>query len=484
MLKKQPDTQRSTPRSHHGLPRFIKAAAQWLGVHIHTWLPLVTACAVALYIGTICSYDIVLQVSIDGVAYGLVESRDTISDAALIVEEQLSADSGSPYRLDCKVSYTFTHARNPVYLTEADFVEILQTHASDDFCDAYMLYVDDVQAAAYENREELQALIDSIEDELLASGGGEYCRVEISNRLRIEKQLCPRHMLYSLEAINELLNPLADHSALHTADQLPSLRVNAFTSVSPILHEDTVMLEQGIDYSVTRVTELPVDPADLTLEYTLVRTETQEEVIYYNVQNIDDYDNFIGTDTVVQEGSNGLRSVTYDIRYDANGNEVSRTVTETRIITEAQDKIVMVGAVEIPDPVPTGTFIWPCETPKGISSPYGGRDLYGSYDFHLGIDLPGDEGSPIYASDGGEIIWAGYTPSYGYSIRIQHNDNYITLYAHLSEMLVSVGDRVYQGQQIGEMGHTGAAYGTHLHFEVRIGSLTKNPMNYLPKREG
>ena len=102
---------------------------------------------------------------------------------------------------------------------------------------------------------------------------------------------------------------------------------------------------------------------------------------------------------------------------------------------------------------------------------------------HLGIDIPNDEGTPIYAADGGEVVWAGFTPSYGNHVRIQHDGDLVTLYAHMKELKVSVGDKVFQGQQIGIMGHTGAAYGTHLHFEVRHGTVTTDPMKCLPETD-
>jgi murein DD-endopeptidase MepM/ murein hydrolase activator NlpD len=261
------------------------------------------------------------------------------------------------------------------------------------------------------------------------------------------------------------------------------LRVSAFSAAAPSKINSTELIDPDVDYGVVRQADSQEksNGHELTLSYKFIRSETIDEIIPYKTQYIDDYNNFIGTDTVTQEGSDGLRTVTYEISCDSEGNEIDKSAVDERIITSVMDRIVMVGASVIPEAVPTGTYIWPCVASEGISSGYGGRDLYGSFDFHLGIDIPGDEGTPIHASDGGEVIWAAYSPSYGYSVRILHNNNYITLYAHMKKLLVSVGDKVYQGQQIGMMGHTGAASGTHLHFEVRIGSATVNPTKYLPK---
>ena len=444
-------------------------------------LPLLTGIAVACYITGICSYEVVIRASLNGIPVGYVQSGSTFTNAELALEADIAAEADVLYDPDCEISYTFAHVRNPEYLTEEDCYELLKAQADKDFTDAYMLYVDGRQAAACESGDALYSLIDEIESELLESGGDAFSTVRIQNSLRIEKQPCLTDMLHTVDEINEILNPLADHTA-ETAvmlDEQPiSVRVSAFASAAP------VMEDPNVDYGVSHTVNSPdVLGDDLILDYTFVNTETVTETIWYETQYIDDFDTFIGKSIQVQDGSNGLKDVTYELVYNADGDLLARTPIKESIITEAQDKIIMVGAKEIPDPVPTGTFIWPCETPKGISSPYGWRTAYGKTEFHLGIDLPDVKGSPIYASDGGEVIWAGYTPSYGYSIRIQHADDYITVYAHLSKMHVAVGDHVYQGQHIADMGNTGMSYGSHLHFEVRIGSKTYDPVKYLPARD-
>ena len=72
------------------------------------------------------------------------------------------------------------------------------------------------------------------------------------------------------------------------------------------------------------------------------------------------------------------------------------------------NEVVKRGTKPIPLAEPTGTYIWPCAVTKGLSSGYGSRDLYGSYDFHLGIDIPGTKGDEIYVSDGGGRLGGVY----------------------------------------------------------------------------
>ncbi len=130
-------------------------------------------------------------------------------------------------------------------------------------------------------------------------------------------------------------------------------------------------------------------------------------------------------------------------------------------------------------PVFGGKFIWPVPGYSRISSPFGPRTLWGRYDYHLGIDIPAPSGTNIYASAAGEVLIATYHYSYGYYCLIDHGDGFATLYAHNSQLLVSAGQIVEQGQHIAEMGTTGSSSGNHLHFEVRVNGQVKDPQNYV-----
>lgn len=132
--------------------------------------------------------------------------------------------------------------------------------------------------------------------------------------------------------------------------------------------------------------------------------------------------------------------------------------------------IVVDGAVGI------GAFIWPANA----------HSLSG-YDFspgtnHFGIDIAGRLGDPIYASDNGVIVYAGWNNwGYGNVVVIDHGGGWQTLYAHLSSIGVGCGQSVFQGNVIGSFGSTGNSSGPHLHFEMLNESFGKvNPWNFLP----
>lgn len=130
--------------------------------------------------------------------------------------------------------------------------------------------------------------------------------------------------------------------------------------------------------------------------------------------------------------------------------------------------------------VGTGDFIWPCLNNRNVTQLYGMdlNQIYGIFIYHSGIDISAAYGTNVLAADGGTVVTATYSPSYGYYMIINHGTGATTLYAHLSKMEVQAGDSVVQGQVIGKVGATGAAMQSHLHFEVSVASVRVNPLEY------
>ncbi|WP_018963252.1 murein hydrolase activator EnvC family protein [Coprothermobacter platensis] len=117
-----------------------------------------------------------------------------------------------------------------------------------------------------------------------------------------------------------------------------------------------------------------------------------------------------------------------------------------------------------------------------ITSPFGWRinPLTGSgKDFHTGIDVANQYGTPIKASRTGKVIWAGWKTGYGLCVIIDHQDGYGTVYAHMSRIAVKSGQTISAGSVVGYEGSTGWATGPHLHFEIRIQGEPTNPAKFV-----
>ena len=126
-------------------------------------------------------------------------------------------------------------------------------------------------------------------------------------------------------------------------------------------------------------------------------------------------------------------------------------------------------------------FIWPIPDSTRITSEFGEREapLEGVSNFHKGVDVGAPTGTKIYAAAAGEVVISQYNYSAGNYIMINHGNGVYTVYMHCSKLLVSVGDHVEQGDNIGLVGSTGYSTGPHLHFGVRINGEYRNPLDYV-----
>ncbi len=128
-----------------------------------------------------------------------------------------------------------------------------------------------------------------------------------------------------------------------------------------------------------------------------------------------------------------------------------------------------------------GDFLWPLPSPyytnyltQGFK--YRVHQFTGKYGLHGAIDIGCPKGTNIYAANDGTVVTSTYIGSYGNYVMIDHGGNVYTLYAHMSQRLVSKGDKVTRGQVIGKVGSTGYSSGPHLHFEIRENGTYVDPL--------
>lgn len=131
-----------------------------------------------------------------------------------------------------------------------------------------------------------------------------------------------------------------------------------------------------------------------------------------------------------------------------------------------------------------GELMWPLPGHYKITSPYGGRihPITGVWSNHGGTDIWAPYGTDILSSNDGVVIFAGYHYSYGNYVIVDHGGGIATLYAHCSKLLAWEGQAVSKGDPVAKIGSTGESTGNHLHYEVRLNGVRKNPMEYLKPR--
>ncbi|WP_371375683.1 peptidoglycan DD-metalloendopeptidase family protein [Sporomusa aerivorans] len=123
--------------------------------------------------------------------------------------------------------------------------------------------------------------------------------------------------------------------------------------------------------------------------------------------------------------------------------------------------------------------IWPAN--GEVTSRFGWRSSpwgWGS-DWHPGIDIANDTGTPILAAADGTVVSNTWTGGYGKMVEIDHGNGIVTIYGHNSEILVASGQKVKKGEVIAYMGSTGLSTGSHCHYEVRVNGTAVNPSGFL-----
>ena len=168
------------------------------------------------------------------------------------------------------------------------------------------------------------------------------------------------------------------------------------------------------------------------------------------------------------------------------------TLSEANDLTDrsmifAGDRLLIPGAttsfwnnvVVLSNGVPS-RFIWPLE--GEVVSQYGPRihPVLGHAENHDGIDLDVPEGTTVRAAAGGDVFFYGEEPGYGNLLIIEHDDGFYSLYGHLADSFVFVGQYVEMGQAVAQSGNTGISSGPHLHFELRNREYPIDPERYLP----
>ena len=229
-----------------------------------------------------------------------------------------------------------------------------------------------------------------------------------------------------------------------------------------------------------------------------MKTKVREESIPFETVKKESSSLIKGATKVSQNGSSGINRITELVTY-INGEKSYSTVISEKQIKAPVNKIILIGTKSVFSGS-TGSYtgssgtisyssglIWPTRGAYNLSSRYGYRNpRISGWSFHGGVDIVhaggGSTGIPVVASASGTVIAAvsGYS-GYGHTVLIDHGNGLQTRYAHMypGSITVRVGQRVYQGQQIGKIGSTGNVTGPHLHFEVIKNGSKVNPLSYI-----
>jgi len=303
---------------------------------------------------------------------------------------------------------------------------------------------------------------------IVVAGHATVEEVLIKEKIDIVKQEVPTSLFRSREEAEKILARGTDKmlnyivqrgDSLWAIAQANHMTVEDLRKANPEINGDLIKEGENLNLVVP-------DP--------YVTLSSRETVTYtvsipFSVQVTHDSSMWPWQETVTQEGKSGQKEVTEQISRE-NGKEVSRTKLSEKIISYPVTKKITRGNKQVPE-MGSGEMVWPVQ--GTITSKFGWR--WGS--FHRGVDIGASTGTAVKAADSGMVTFVGWNGGYGNLVKIDHGGKQ-TWYAHLSKFAVSTGQEVSKGDVVGYIGSTGISSGPHLHFEVHVDGVAKDPLSF------
>ena len=441
----------------------------------HPISPLLYATVLAVGIGVAAfqgNYARAYVLEVNGQELGLVSGEDEVNAILSSVETRAASILGDDFDYDVDVTLSPVYAA-PSALSDTAEMENVLFEEVGAYMQAWAISVDGVEMGYAADKSEFYRMLDEIAQPYIPADAVRY---EFVEDVQVDPVELPSNTKFDdLEPIREELSSLRVEEAVYVVKKGDTFNAIAYSlgmwpNELSALNPDVIVNKLWVDQ------ELIIQQAVPRLSVLAITDETYEEVVPSPVEYIETANLYVGNTKVKEQGEDGLALVNAHVTY-LNGVEQEREVLESTTLKEPTTTYTYTGTTPRPTTASNGYFIWPVR--GTITSRFGYRYIFGSTSYHSGIDIACSYGTTIKAADGGKVTYAGYQGSYGKLVVITHDDGRQTYYGHNSSLLVSVGQRVYQGQAIAKAGSTGRSTGPHCHFEVRVEGTSVNPRNYL-----
>lgn len=405
---------------------------------------------------------------------GIVKAQEDVTLLVDVVNQQLSKEHEALIAIDKTQDITFK--RVFIINKEVDNQEkVLRrlTYMQDLTAKGYGIYIDGTRVGIMSKEEEADRVLNRILNNYLSQNEAtEYESVTFAEKIEI-KEIDTQ--LGRMENVEDVVNKILTggrRTDVHIVE--PGETFAAVAEKHGITQAQ--LKESNPDVNVKQL-EVGAN-LYLSQEVSMVKVQTVEVTTYieylpYITTYEDDNSIWKGEKSTKVQGVDGQREVVAKIVRN-NGKEVAKMILQEEMLSEPTTALILVGTKPPPPLQGTGELVYPVSGFK-LTSPFGMR--WGR--MHSGVDLAAPSGTKIRAADGGTVVLAGYNGQLGYCVEIDHGGNRTTVYGHCSKLYVSVGDKVFQGQHISDVGNTGRSTGPHLHFEVRELGVAKNPLSYL-----
>ena len=459
-----------------GLVKVIMAIPKNFVRNFSYWAPALSCVGVVAVLFSTNYYALALKVTVNGETVGYVSNESEFSNVVSEVEDSLGESIGENYVMTSNPEYSFTIVNKEKLTAEESKSEMyngVYSIVCEEIGEHYGLYVDGTLIAASEDEEKLNTILDELKAPYVT--GEENESVEFVADVQIKKGIYAPSYFYTEDEIRAKFsastNPM--YYTIQEDDYLSDI-----SKATGLTKSQLYALNPGLDdRKLVPGKKLNISQPEVYLGIKIVKTISYTEDIAYDTVKIEDSSMYKTQTKVKTAGKTGEKDIVAEVTY-IDGAKVSEKIISETVTREPVTKEIYVGTKALPSTTSplagTGTFIRPVNGGY-VSCGFGG------YRGHTGTDftMSGAYGKPAYASAAGTVIFAGWSGGYGRLIKIRHSNGYETWYAHLSSINVSVGDTVYQGQQVGSIGSSGNSSGPHLHFELRINGTPVNAMKYL-----
>lgn len=423
------------------------------------------------------NYCTAYEYSYNGQKLGLVKEKDDVLQITDLVQGALTEEKNMKIVIDAKDDITF-HRKLALDESQIDNSEqVLKrlTYMGDLKVKATGIYVNGKKIGAVQDRKTAEKALKDVADKYTKQGDNiEVESVRFLEKVDIKTANTDLEDLHSEEEMVDLLCTSGEKETVHKVVAGDTL--HSIAKKYDVWEDQLLADNKGINSKKLEVgSNIIVKQQAPVLTYEVVEKITYDKVIEHKVEEQKSADIYEGMTETQQAGSDGLSEITARVTLQ-NGKKVEEEDLVTTVKEEPVTEVVLVGTKERPPTVGSGKYIWPLKDSFTQTSGFGSR--WGRQ--HKGIDLAVSVGTTVYAADGGTVVEAQYSGSYGNVVMIDHQNGQETRYAHNSKLLVKKGDKVYQGQPIAKSGNTGRSTGPHVHFEIRFNGEPRNPLNYLP----
>lgn len=425
----------------------------------------------------VLNYCTAYEYSYNGQKLGLVKEKDDVLQITDLVQGALTEEKNMKIVIDAKDDITF-HRKLALDESQIDNSEqVLKrlTYMGDLKVKATGIYVNGKKIGAVQDRKTAEKALKDVADKYTKQGDNiEVESVRFLEKVDIKTANTDLEDLHSEEEMVDLLCTSGEKETVHKVVAGDTL--HSIAKKYDVWEDQLLADNKGINSKKLEVgSNIIVKQQAPVLTYEVIEKITYDKVIEHKVEEQKSADIYEGMTETQQTGSDGLSEITARVTLQ-NGKKVVEEDLVTTVKEEPVTEVVLVGTKERPPTVGSGKYIWPLKDSFTQTSGFGSR--WGRQ--HKGIDLAVSVGTTVYAADGGTVVEAQYSGSYGNVVMIDHQNGQETRYAHNSKLLVKKGDKVYQGQPIAKSGNTGRSTGPHVHFEIRFNGEPRNPLNYLP----